>query len=103
MPTTAQHMNARSDVDLMARFTAMAEMMELPNPAGWVQVNMPKLITQEVENGQTITDVHAYADETRNNYIAATPPPPGLNPGAVLDSHLRTAIEALQSEQTPTE
>lgn len=99
MPTTAQHMNARGDAELQARLIAKAEMMDVPNPAGWVQANMAQLITQEVDAPQTITDVFAYADEVRRTYIEATPPTPGSNPGAVTDIHLETAITALLAEQ----
>lgn len=100
MPSTAEHINARGDVDLQARLVAMAEMQDIPNPAGWVMANMPQLITQPVDGDQTITSVHAYASNARDTYIAATPPPPGMNPGAVLDAHLLTAITTLHAEQT---
>lgn len=99
--TTTQHMNARGDQDLLNRFIAKAEMMGVENPAGWVQAHMGNLIVQTVDGTQTVSDVHAYADEVRRTYIANTPQSPGLNLGAVTDAHLQTAIEAVQALTAP--
>lgn len=102
MPTTAQHIAARSDNDLLARFIAKAEMM--PDvPAEWIQQNIVKLIQVPVAEGKTITDVHAFAAGSREAYIAATPPSPGVNPAAVLDSYLEAAILAVKNPVPPEE
>lgn len=100
MPTTAEHMAARSDNDLIARLIAQAEMMGVPTD--WVMSNLVQLIQAPVtDEGATITSVHAYAAGARAEHIAATPPPPGLNPSAVLDSYLAAAILAVQNPATP--
>lgn len=99
--TTTQHMNARGDMDLISRFIAKAEMMGLENPQGLIHNNMAKLVATVVDSDQTVANVHAYAYETRESYIAATPPPAGANLAAVNDSFLEIAINALLAEQTP--
>lgn len=88
-------MNTRDDLDLQQRFIAKAEMMGIPNAAQWVGSNITLLITEVVQEGQTIGDVYSYAREVRDTHIATTPPPPGKNLGAVTDAHLETAITAL--------
>lgn len=95
MPTTTQHINAKNDQDLLARFVAQAEMLNIPNAAGWVYDNLSGLISADVSSGQTVADVHAYASEVRANYVAATPPLPGKNLGAVTDTNLSVAIQSL--------
>jgi hypothetical protein len=98
MPTTSQHINARNDLDLQQRFIAMAEMEEIPDAAAWVSQNMSKLVNVDVENGQKVSDVYNYAKEVRDNHIASTPLPPGKNLGAVTDTHISTAIAAINAE-----
>ncbi|WNO27805.1 hypothetical protein SEA_HUWBERT_54 [Microbacterium phage Huwbert] len=102
MTTTEQHMRARGDQDLLNRFIAKAEMMGLENPYNFIQSNMAALISAEVAEGQTVSNVYAYAAETRDAYIEATPPLPGANMGAVTDTHLETAIAAVQEQMTAT-
>lgn len=98
MATTTQHINARNDQDLMDRFVAAAEQHGIGGAAQWVQTNMGKLVNTTVEQGQSVADVHAYAKETRDRYVAATPEPPGRDLGAVTDTHLATAIQAVHGE-----
>lgn len=95
MSTTAQHINAKSDQDLLERFVAAAEILGVPNAVGWVYENLSGLITAQVDGTQKVSDVHAYASEVRASYVAATPPLPGKNLGAVTDAHLTTAIQSL--------
>ena len=102
MATTADHIDANSDPDLLARFIARAEQLRIPNAMVWVQSRMDKLITEPVDSGQTVTDVYAYAANVRKAYIEATPPRPGENLGAVTDLHLETAINALYNAENPT-
>lgn len=103
MATTADHMAARGDQDLLNRFIARAEMLGVENASSWVQSNMGKLVGQVVEQGQTVTDVYAYASKVRREYVEATPERPGENLGAVTDNHLQTAIQAILSEPKPNE
>ena len=102
MATTADHIAANSDPDLLARFIARAEQLHIPNTPVWVQSRMGQLITESVESGQTVTDVYSYAANVRKAYIDATPPRPGENLGAVTDIHLGTAINALYNAENPT-
>lgn len=97
MATTNQHISARNDPDLLARFVAAAEMLGVDNASQWVQENMGRLVATEVDAGQSVADVHAYATLVRNTYIAATPERPGLSLSAVTDSHMATAIQAVAS------
>lgn len=99
MASTTQHINARNDPDLLDRFIAAAEQAHIDNASAWVQANMGRLVTATVADTQTVADVHAYADETRDAYIAATPARPGANLGAVTDAYLAAAIASIH----PTE
>lgn len=101
MATTADHMAARGDQNLLNRFIARAEMMGIPNASSWIQSNMGLLVTQAVDGTQKVTDVYAYAANVRKEYVEATPPLPGENLGAVTDSHLEVAISALYNEENP--
>lgn len=95
MATTAEHIAARSDGDLLARTIAAAEMMGVPNATQWVQAHMGILIGVEVSGEQTISDIYAYAMNVRNEQVAALPPLPGVNPGAVTDANLKDAISLM--------
>ncbi|MCC2033060.1 hypothetical protein [Microbacterium allomyrinae] len=97
MATTTQHINARNDPDLLDRFIASAEQADIDNASQWVQANMGKLVGVDVDGGQTVADVHAYAKETRDVYIDATPDRPGVDLVAVTDSHLTAAITAVRT------
>lgn len=98
MATTADHMAARGDQDLLNRFIARAEQLGVENASSWIQNNMGKLVGEVVEQGQTITDVYAYAANVRAEYVKSTPPRPGENLGAVTDNHLQTAIQSLLAD-----
>ncbi|MFF7293234.1 hypothetical protein ACFY9N_11955 [Microbacterium sp. NPDC008134] len=90
--TTTQHINARNDPDLLDRFIAAAEQAHVDDASRWVQANMGRLVTIDVADGQSVADVHAYAHDIREQHIAATPPRPGANLGAVTDAQLAAAI-----------
>lgn len=94
MASTTQHINARNDPDLLARFIAAAEQADVADASAWIQANMGRLVCVEVDSGQTVSDVHAYADATRQAYIDATPERPGANLSAVTDANLAAAIAA---------
>lgn len=102
MSTTAEHIAARSDSDLIARFVAKAEMLGIPAPATFINENLVTLIRSEAADGKTIVDVHAYAARAREQYITATPPPAGQDPAAVLDAYLEAAIAAASAGQEAT-
>ena len=101
MATTAQHLAARSDPDLLQRLIAAAEMANIPSASTWVQANLGALLGAPVQDNQTISDVRAYADTVRQNAINAIPPAPGLDPAAVTDTHLYAAIQAVSAQQAP--
>lgn len=94
MASTAQHIEARSDPDLLARLVATAEQAGIPNASAWTQEHMGALICTPVQDDQTIADVRAYAAAVREQAVAALPPAPGFDPAAVTDVHLRTAVDA---------
>lgn len=102
--TTAQHIAARNDLDLLQRFVAKAEMMGVESPTALIQNNIAKLISIDVDSAteglQTITDVYAYAQGIRDAHIAATPLPPGLNPAAVTDDQIGSAILVVIADQS---
>lgn len=93
MASTAHHIAASSDPDLLARLVAAAQQDHVPNASAWVQANMGMLLSTPVEGNQTIADVRAYAADIRDQAVAALPPAPGMNPAAVTDPQLHTAIE----------
>lgn len=117
MPTTAEHIAARDDVDLQRRLVAAAEQAAIPNAASEVSANLGRLVAVEVNvagSPTSITAVHAYAAATRREALAlkAAPdnisladakaligvllaPPPGQNPGAVTDPILAAAVQAV--------
>lgn len=98
MATTAQHIAARDDRDLVERLVAAAEIAGIPRADVWVTNNVGRLIAADVADGQTVADVHAYADTVRTQALANVPPPPGLDPAAVTDTHLATAVTTVRSE-----
>lgn len=98
VPTTEQYIVAKHDPDLLGRLIAKAELLKIDHPTDWVQQNLAALMQAEVAPGDTIVTVFAYAKTTRDAYIAATPPAPGANLGAVTDDHLATVIAAVQSD-----
>lgn len=93
--TTAQHIAARDDQDLMARLIASAEQAHIPNPESFVRQNVGRLISTEIVGGTTVTAVHAYASTVYAEALAALPPKPGLNPAAVTDNQLAEAVQAV--------
>jgi hypothetical protein len=95
MATTRQHIDARNDTDLQARFIAAAEQAGMPAAEQWVRAHMGALVAAAVDQGQTVADIHAYATTVRDAYLDAAPPPPGANLAAVTDTHLTAAITAL--------
>lgn len=92
--TTAQHIAARDDEDLVARLVASAEQAHVPNPDSFVRMNVGKLISTDI-GGTTVTAVHAYASVVYEQAVAALPPKPGLNPAAVTDEQLAEAVAAV--------
>ena len=100
--TTAQHMAARDDVDLVARLVAAAEQAHVDNPEQFVRTNVGRIISTDIGGGTTITSVHAYADLNYQNAVAALPQKPGLDPAAVTDQQLAQAIQAVWAP-TPAE
>ena len=102
MASTAEHIAARGDNDLFARLVAAAEMQDIPNASAWVQQNMGRLISTPVQDGQNITDVYSYAANVRKEYLADDRAmSPGLNPGAVTDAHMLTALTHMITPETP--
>lgn len=101
MASSVQFMRARGDDDLLARFVATAEQAGVDNASAWIQANMAKLVNTVVQDGQTVADVFAYAYDSREAALKAIPERAGINLGAVTDTHLVAAIEAIQLEQAP--
>lgn len=98
MASTAQHIAARSDIDLMQRLIAAAEMAgTVPSPQQWVEANIGRLVSVPVDGAQCIADVHAYAADIRAQAVATLPPAPGANPAAVTDVHLAAAVAAVSA------
>ena len=83
---------AAQDADLRDRMISAAAELGLQNPSSWVDQHARHLVTRPVAEGSTdtITSVYAYARDTRQ-------PPPGLNPGAVLDDFIRHAVGSVAS------
>lgn len=92
--TTAQHIAARNDEDLIERLVAAAEQHGIQNAAEFVRMNAGKLVSTDI-GGTTVTAVHAYASSVYREAVASLPPKPGANPAAVTDVQLAQAIQAV--------
>lgn len=92
MASSAQHIAARNDNDLVQRLIAMAEQAGIPNAQQWVESKRGALVSVDLdetpEGVSSIADVHAYAVAT---YVPALRP--GENPAVVTDAQLSEAIE----------
>ena len=97
--TTAQHIAARDDADLKARLIASAEQGQIPNPAGFVESNLGRLVSTEIGGSTTLTAVHAYTAEQYRLALLALPPLPGADPSAITDPQLSSAIQAVWNPQ----
>lgn len=101
--TTAEHIAARDDKDLINRLVAAAEQAHIPNPERFVWDNRGVIISTDIGSGATITSVHAYAASVYAAALAALPLKPGFNPAAVTDPQLAQAIQAVWvASTTPT-
>lgn len=92
MTTTAEHLAARQDEDLIQRLIAAAEQAGVHDADTWVRDNIGALITAPVAGDSTISSVHAYANNVYKTAVSALPPRPGLDPAAVVDSYLAAAV-----------
>ena len=94
MASTADHIAARNDTDLLQRLVAAAEQAGIDGAQAWVEANRGGIIAADITvNGEqtTVTDVYAYKVATY------TPQPrPGEDPAAVTDAHLSAAIQAVR-------
>lgn len=96
MSTLNEHINATRDPDLVDRLTAAAEIEGIASARTWVEMNIGKLVSAEVE-GTTLSAVHAYAVA---NYNPPEPPPrPGQNPAAVTDPLIFAAIASVTAPE----
>lgn len=98
--TTAQHIAARDDEDLVARLIAAAEQAHIPNPETFVRGQVGTIISTDIGDGTTLTTVHAYAKSVYDTDVAALPPKPGVNPAAVTDEQLTAAVQAVWGPPT---
>lgn len=103
MATTAQHIAARGNPELLERLIATAEMNGVPNAAAWVQQYIGTLISTPLTTSgtDTIASVLDYAQGQYDSAVAALPPKPGANPSAVTDSYLDVAVKAVLTPETP--
>ena len=79
---------ASRDRDLTDRMIAAAAELGHPFPAAQIADAAARVVAVPVaDTGDSIASVYAYA---ANTYTV--PLPPGANPAAVLDSHIREAV-----------
>lgn len=99
-PTSAAILSAAADPHLIERAVAVADSMGIPSPEHALRSNTRLLALAPVTaTGDTVASVYEYA-------VAQMPPPPGKDPAAVTDEHLRHAITHLQQKgvlQAPVE
>ena len=100
MATTAEHIAAGSDPQLLARFIAKAEQEGVPMARDWVQANYGTLVSIPIADEQNIADVYTYAANNRKALVDALPPEPGSDLAAVTDIHLATAISTVRNLPT---
>ena len=91
MATLAQHIAARNDNDLLARFVAAAEVTGIDNPQGWAEQHRGELVAAKVDGESAVSDVHAYAVSTYQ-----PTPRPGANPAAVTDDQIKAAVQKVR-------
>lgn len=92
MATLAEHITARNDADLLARFIAAAEVTGIDNPQGWAEQHRGELVAAKIDgDGKTVSDVHAYAVATYQ-----PTPRPGANPAAVTDPQIMAAVQKVR-------
>lgn len=94
MATLNEHITARNDADLLARFVAAAEMAGIDNPQGWAEQHRGELVAARVDDDHTVSDVHAYAVATYK-----PTPRPGANPAAVTDNQIMAAVKTVQEKR----
>lgn len=99
---------ASRDQDLRERFAAAAAEAGVMSPENWVADRARALVSQVVQDGQTVTDVFAFAVARQKAFLASTTLdlwsgevmlPPGLNPAAVTDAHLRSAVAQVLAQE----
>jgi hypothetical protein len=95
--STASFIACTTDPDLVRRLQASAQMAGVPNADAWVLANLPALCLHAGPAG-VIVDAYAYARDVRDQHVAATPPPPGVNPAAVTDAMLAESVDALRPQ-----
>lgn len=88
MATQAQHIAARNDGDLLARFVAAAELAGIPNPQAWAETHRGQIVAQAVQDGQALADVYAYA-------VASYAGRPGQDATKVTDGHVAQAVNSV--------
>lgn len=92
--SSADHIAATRDADLLARFIAVAEMEGVDNAQQWAESNRGRLVASPVDSeGSTVSSVYAYAVST---YAGR----PGENPALVTDDQIRAAVNAVRPLDT---
>ena len=91
MATLNEHISARNDADLLARFVAAVEVAGIDNPQGWAEAHRGELVAAKVDDDNTVSDVHAYAVATYQ-----PTPRPGANPAAVTDPQIMAAVQKVR-------
>lgn len=98
MATSSAIINASKDNDLRERFIAWAAELGIDSPYGFVDANMQRLASAEVnDNGDTVASVYEYADTVYKQELVKLTEP-GKNPAAVTDEHMRYAITKLRAQ-----
>lgn len=95
--TTFSNITAAAvDADLRDRVVSAVAAAGIPNPQGWAEANMRRIVSQPVsENDDTMASVYAYAVATYN-----PTPRPGQNEAAVTDTYIRDAVAAVHAALT---
>lgn len=100
MATSHQIIGAASDNDLLQRGIALGASLGIDRFAierSWQQIVAR---TIEVDNIDTsVAVVHDYAVQIRAQAVAELPPSPGMNPAAVRDDMLLSALSILLPPQ----
>ncbi|AYD87368.1 hypothetical protein SEA_VALENTINIPUFF_73 [Microbacterium phage ValentiniPuff] len=103
MPSSNEHIAARDDVDLQKRLIAIAEILGYENAN--IAARFGQVVGKKIEvygSETTIADVYANAAAVRAQHLAEPAAlPPGLNPTAVTDEILTTAVQAILGPVTP--
>lgn len=102
MPASSAIIAASKDADLRDRAVALAAELGIKNPELFVDEHRPALAAAAVDDSgeNSVASVYEYADTVYQGKLVELTPP-GKNPSAVTDDHLRHALKLVYDRENP--